>query len=106
MISIEELDGILERAEKIKNIMEDIEALTAGNEEKFIPASLDDRLLTVADVAERLKTSEASVRNLCKKGILPYLVIGNQKVRESTLVKFLADYEGFDLNGEEVRKIS
>ena len=106
MLSIEELDGILERTEKIKNTIKDIEELTKDKEDKFIPASLEDKLLTVAEVAERLKTSEAQVRNLFKKGFLPYLVIGNQKVRESTLVKFLADCEGYDLNGEEIKKIS
>lgn len=106
MISIEELDGILERTEKIKNTIKDIEELMEGKEDKFIPASMEDRLLTVPEVAERLKTSEAQVRNLFKKGFLSYLVIGTQKVRESTLTKFLAECEGYDLNGEEIRKIS
>lgn len=106
MISIEELDGILERTEKIKNTIKDIEELMEGKEDKFIPASMEDRLLTVQEVAERLSTSEPQVRSLLKKGFLPYLVIGNMKVRESTLTKFLADCEGCDLNGEEIRKIS
>lgn len=106
MISIEELDGILERTEKIKNTIKDIEELMEGKEDKFIPASMEDRLLTVSEVAERLKTSEAQVRSLFKKGFLSYLVIGTQKVRESTLTKFLAECEGCDLNGEEIRKIS
>lgn len=106
MLSIEELDGILERVERIKSTIKDIDELTQGREDKFIPASLNDRLLTVADVAERLKTSENQVRSLLNKGFLPYLVIGTQKIRESTLVKFLADYDGYNLNGEEIRKIS
>ena len=106
MLNIEELDGILERVEKIKNTIKDIDELTEGKEDKFIPASLNDRLLTVADVAERLKTSENQVRNLLNKGFLPYLIIGTQKIRESTLVKFLADYDGYNLNGEEIKKIS
>lgn len=106
MISIEELDGILERTEKIKKTIKDIEELMEGKEDKFIPASMEDRLLTVQEVAERLSTSEPQVRSLLKKGFLPYLVIGNMKVRQSTLTKFLADCEGCDLNGEEIRKIS
>ena len=106
MLTIEELDGILERVEKIKNTMKDIEEMAKEKEDVFIPASMEDRLLTVQEVAERLSTSEPQVRSLLKKGFLPYLVIGNMKVRESTLTKFLANCEGCDLNGEEIRKIS
>lgn len=106
MFSIEELDEILERTEKIKNIIKDIETLTEGKENKFLPTSIKDRLLTVEEVAERLNTGKHTVYNLLNKGYLPYLVIGNKKVRESTLVKFMADFEGYDLTGEEIRKIN
>ena len=106
MLTIEKLDGILERVEKIKNTMKDIEEMAKEKEDVFVPASTEDRLLTVQEAAERLSTSESQVRSLLKKGFLPYLVIGNMKIRESTLSKFLADYEGCDLNGEEIRRIS
>ena len=107
MISIEELDAILKKTEKIKNTLQDIETLTEGKEDKFIPTSIDDRLLTVEQVAERLNTGKHTVYNLLNKGYLPYLVIGNKKVRESTLVKFMADFEGYDLTtGEKIEKIS
>lgn len=106
MLTIEELDVILERVEKIKNTMKDIEEMTKEKEDVFVPASMEDRLLTVQEAAERLSTSESQVRSLLKKGFLPYLVIGNMKIRESTLSKFLADYEGCDLNGEEIIRIS
>lgn len=107
MISIEELDAVLERTEKIRNTLIDIETMVEDKENKFIPASIDDRLLTVEQVAERLNTGKHTVYNLLNKGYLPYLVIGNKKVRESTLVKFMADFEGYDLTtGEKIEKIS
>lgn len=107
MFNIEELDAILKKTEKIKNTLQDIETLTEGKEDKFIPTSIDDRLLTVEQVAERLNTGKSTVYNLLNKGYLPYLVIGSKKVRESTLVKFMADFEGYDLTtGEEIEKIS
>ena len=74
MFNIEELDAILKKTEKIKNTLQDIETLTEGKEDKFIPTSIDDRLLTVEQVAERLNTGKSTVYNLLNKGYLPYLV--------------------------------
>lgn len=105
MFNIEELDAILERTERIKNTLKDIETLTEGKEDKFIPASISDRLLTVNEVAERLCTTVSRVNILITNGLIPCLVIGNRKVRESTLVKFMAQYEGYNLNGKEITKV-
>ena len=103
-MKLEELDQLLEKAQQLRAVMTDLENMESA-EKKFIPVSLQDRLLTVAEVTERLATSEAMVYDLMNKGLLPYLEIGRRKIRESTLVQFIAEYEGYSLNGEEPVKI-
>lgn len=99
-MKLEELDQLLEKAQKLRDVMTDLEQMESV-EKKFIPVSLDDKLLTVAEAAKRLSTSESMVYELMNKGLLPYLEIGRRKIRESTLVQFIAEYEGYSLNGEE-----
>lgn len=103
-MKLEELDQLLEKAQQLRDVMTDLEQMESVDK-KFIPVSLDDKLLTVAEAAKRLSTSESMVYDLMNKGLLPYLEIGRRKIRESTLVQFIAEYEGYSLNGEEPVKI-
>lgn len=56
-----------------------------------------EQLLTVKEVAERLKTSIQYVYTLQKSGQLKFMKIGRLKVRESTLNAFLEKWDGYDL---------
>lgn len=103
-MKLEEIDQVLEKVQQLRDVMADLENMESV-EKKFVPVSLDDKLLTVAEAAKRLSTSESMVYDLMNKGLLPYLEIGRRKIRESTLVQFIAEYEGYSLNGEEPVKI-
>ena len=68
---------------------------------------MEDILYTVPEVAELLKTSQGYVYRLIDTGLLQALKLGRFKVRRSTLLKFLEQYEGYDLsNPNEVVRIS
>lgn len=54
-------------------------------------------LYTVKEVAELLKTNVDYVHKLRKSGILPFLKLGQYKVRKEALQDFLKKYEGKDL---------
>jgi len=54
-------------------------------------------LYTVKEVAELLKTNVDYVHKLRKSGILPFLKLGQYKVRKEALQDFLKRYEGKDL---------
>ena len=54
-------------------------------------------LYTVKEVAELLKTNVDYVHKLRKSGILPFLKLGQYKVRQEALQDFLKKYEGKDL---------
>lgn len=56
-----------------------------------------DVLYTVKEVAELLKTNIDYVHKLRKAGLLPFLKIGQYKVRKQSLELFLERYEGKDL---------
>lgn len=60
--------------------------------------SLNDNILyTVKEVAALLKTNVDYVHKLRKSGLLPFLKLGQYKVRKETLMDFLSRYEGKDL---------
>ncbi len=60
--------------------------------------SLNDNILyTVKEVAALLKTNVDYVHKLRKAGLLPFLKLGQYKVRKEALVDFLSRYEGKDL---------
>lgn len=60
--------------------------------------SLNDNILyTVKEVAALLKTNVDYVHKLRKSGLLPFLKLGQYKVRKETLIDFLSRYEGKDL---------
>ena len=54
-------------------------------------------LYTVKEVAELLKTNIDYVHKLRKAGILPFIKLGQYKVRKQSLELFLERYEGKDL---------
>lgn len=56
-----------------------------------------DVLYTVKEVAELLKTNIDYVHKLRKAGILPFIKLGQYKVRKQSLEFFLERYEGKDL---------
>lgn len=54
-------------------------------------------LYTVKEVSELLKTNENYVHKLRKAGLLPFLKLGQYKVRKQSLELFLEKYEGKDV---------
>ena len=54
-------------------------------------------LLNAKEVAAVLKTNVDYVHRLRKAGLLPFLKLGQYKVRRQALERFLAEYEGKDL---------
>lgn len=64
---------------------------------KEVSQSNPDVLYTVKEVAELLKTNVDYVHKLRKSGLLPFLKIGQYKVRKQSLELFLQKYEGKDL---------
>lgn len=67
------------------------------NMERIIPDDAD-RLLSLDEVAARLKTSQSNVARLVRSGLLTTLRFGNYKrVRKVTLNEFLRRYDGQDL---------
>lgn len=60
-------------------------------------SSNDNILYTVKEVAVLLKTNVDYVHKLRKAGLLPFLKLGQYKVRKEALIEFLSRYEGKDL---------
>lgn len=54
-------------------------------------------LYTVKEVAELLKTNVDYVHKLRRAGLLPFLKLGQYKVRREALLEFLCSYEGKDV---------
>lgn len=54
-------------------------------------------LYTAKEVAQLLKTNVDYVHKLRKSGLLPFLKLGQYKVRKQALIDFLNRYEGKDL---------
>jgi excisionase family DNA binding protein len=59
--------------------------------------NIETILYTVKEVAELLKTNVDYIHKLRKSGLLPFLKLGQYKVRRESLLAFLANYEGKDL---------
>ncbi len=53
-------------------------------------------LYTVSEVATILKTNRGYVYQLINAGILPYVQIGNKKIRHDALAEFLKKAEGYN----------
>lgn len=56
------------------------------------------KLYTVAEVATILKVNKQTVYQLIRKGIITALKLGNLKITEEELVKFLKEFNGKDLS--------
>lgn len=57
-------------------------------------------LLSVSEVAKRLKVNRNYVYKLIHSGLLPYIELGSMKVREDALKEFLANMEGKNVDEE------
>ena len=55
-------------------------------------------LYTVKEVSQIMHTNPAYVYSLINAGLLPVLKLGSYKVRHEALMKFLIEYEGYDLS--------
>lgn len=65
-----------------------------------------EMLYTVKEVSKLLKCNVDQVHKLRKSGVLPFLKLGQYKVRKETLQKFLKDYEGKDItNPEQIKDL-
>ena len=74
---------------------------------KEVSQTTPDVLYTVKEVAELLKTNIDYVHKLRKAGLLPFLKIGQYKVRKQSLELFLERYEGKDLtNPFDVKELN
>lgn len=63
-------------------------------------------LYTVKEVAQIIKTNVDYVHRLRRSGLLPFLKIGQYKVRRQALLEFLRLYEGKDItNPYDVREL-
>ena len=63
--------------------------------------TMAETLYTAKEISKILKTNVNYVYKLMNTGLLKYLVIGQKKVRESTLNEFIRTYEGFDITDPE-----
>lgn len=56
----------------------------------------DITLYTVTEVANIMKTSRGYVYQLLNAGLLPYIQLGNKKIRHDALAEFLKKAEGYN----------
>lgn len=67
---------------------------------------MEDMLYTVRETATLLKVNVDTVHKLRKSGVLPFLKLGQYKVRKQALSEFLEKYEGMDVtNPYEIKEI-
>lgn len=59
---------------------------------------MEDKLLTVQDVAKILRTNVTYVYKLQKAGLLRFIKVGSLKCRKATLEEFLKKYDGCDIS--------
>lgn len=62
---------------------------------------MEKMVFTVKEVSEIIHTNQSYVYKLINTGVLPALKLGSYKIRRDTLIKFLEDYEGYDLTNPE-----
>ncbi|WP_330577789.1 helix-turn-helix domain-containing protein [Alkaliphilus serpentinus] len=58
---------------------------------------MEDILYTVTEASKLIKTNPAYVYELIHAGLIPVIKLGSIKIRRSSLLEFLAKYEGMDL---------
>lgn len=57
----------------------------------------EDMLFTIKEVSQLLKTNVDYIHKLRKAKVLPFLKLGQYKVRKEALSTFLEQYEGKDI---------
>lgn len=62
---------------------------------------MEDRLYTVAEVAEILRTNVDYVYKLHRSGLLRFMKLGRLKCRAKTLEAFLERFDGMDVSDPE-----
>ena len=58
----------------------------------------DDVVYTVKEVADILHVNKNYVYNLINKNIIPVMKFKSYRIRRSSLIKFLNEYESVDLS--------
>lgn len=67
---------------------------------------MENYLYTVKEVSQILKVNVDAVHRLRKSGLLPFLKLGQYKVRRQALEDFLEKWEGYDLTDpDNVREL-
>lgn len=65
-----------------------------------------DRLLTIKEVSQVLRTNPSTVYKIIKAGHIPALKLGSLKVREVSLDVFLEKFDGMDFTDlDDVRPL-
>jgi len=60
----------------------------------------------VKEVSQLLKCNVDMVHKLRKAGLLPFMKLGQYKIRKEALDEFLKQYEGYDVtNPEDIKEI-
>ena len=68
---------------------------------------LEKILYTVKEVSTIMHTNTGYVYQLISSGLLPALKLGSLKIRHATLMKFLNEYDGYDLTDpNNIEKLS
>ena len=62
---------------------------------------MEDRLYTVAEVADILRTNVDAVYKLHHAGLLKFMKLGRLKCRAKTLAAFLEKFDGMDITDPE-----
>lgn len=62
---------------------------------------MEDRLLTVSEVAQILRTNVDYVYKLHRTGLLKFMKLGRLKCRRQTLEAFLERFDGMDISDPE-----
>lgn len=84
------------------------EATPHNTNERCTEGVIPEKILyTVKEVSVIMHTNTGYVYQLISSGLLPALKLGSYKVRHITLMKFLDDYDGYDLTDpHDIEKIS
>ena len=74
------------------------EAIAQNTRESSTEGVVPEKILyTVKEVSTIMHTNTGYVYQLISSGLLPALKLGSLKIRHATLMKFLNEYDGYDL---------
>ena len=85
-----------------------IETVPQNVNERSTEGVIPEKILyTVKEVSTIMHTNTGYVYQLISSGLLPALKLGSYKIRHISLMRFLEDYDGYDLTDpRDVEKIS